>query len=193
LEGLDGKAATLEDDRITLEGLRKYTDEQMENDPDHQPTYCGAGMRQADKIVLARASRLQGIYQKLQVAEKCLKIGHPEDAFAAVKILGEVIPRCARLERASNLKSDIDQKLSQYRNALLGFLQDTRLEVGYQFTGLYPNLRQLARDLSVDTFLRQDASTQGLLISLCEAYSQALEVNPNDFDTRRRPLGSRKR
>jgi uncharacterized caspase-like protein len=168
LEALDGKAATIEGDGITLEGLRQYIDEQMRNDPEHQPTYSGAGMRQADRIVIARASRWRNIDQKLREARRYLEMGDPTTAFAAVKALGGVMSTCSRLKKAIDLKTEIDERLSEYQNPAVAWLLDERMDLGPRFPTLYGHLRELAGQLSVDTILREQASIHGLLISLCE-------------------------
>lgn len=172
LEGLDGRAATAEDDAITLEGLRKYIDEQMASDPEHQPTFSGAGMRQANRIIIARASRWRDIDAQLGKAAKLLEQGNPEAVFIAVRVLGEVIGKGARFPRAIELKDKVDETIRQYQIPATSWLMSKRLSVGYKFPDLFPRLRTLVGHLSVDTILSQDALTQGLLVGLCEVSSK---------------------
>lgn len=168
LEGLDVKAATTESDAITLEGLRKYIDEQMAHDHEHQPTFFGAGMQQANQIIIARASRWHKIDEKLGEAEQLLKRGDPEGVFAAVKVLGDVIGNCVKLQKAIELKNRINNKIQQYQNPAIAWLVSRRMDVGPQCSDLFRRLRNLAGGLSFETILCQDVSIQGLLVGLCE-------------------------
>jgi hypothetical protein len=168
LEGLDGKAATQDNERITLGGLRNYIDEQMRNDAEHQPTFSGAGMIRADQIVVAKANRWREIERKLRSAKDLLDKNHPKSSFNAVKTFGSVMPMCGRMRKAAELKGEIDKKLSQYRALAVRWLADSWWDLGINFSDDFWNyLQERATRLSVDTILRE-RSWIPLLLNLCE-------------------------
>jgi uncharacterized caspase-like protein len=168
LEGLDGKAATGSNYEITLEGLRKYIDDQMADDPEHKPTFFGAGLSQADKITIATASRRLEINQSLQEATEFLKKEDPDDAFYAAQALRDVVSKYTSLIEGITLKREIDEKLKSYRRNAVFWLLGRRKESWHPYRQFLKQLQTLVGKLSVDTIVEQTPEMQSLLSALCE-------------------------
>jgi uncharacterized caspase-like protein len=172
LEGLDGKAATGSNYEITLEGLRKYIDDQMADDPDHKPTFFGAGLTQADRITIARASQWNKINQNLQKATELLKKNDADYAFFAAQTLRDVISNYTTLPEAIALKQEIDTRLQRYGRRAGVWLLGTMKEPWIEYRDLLSELEDLVGNLSVDTIINQTAEMQSLLAALSGISSQ---------------------
>ena len=169
LEGLDGKAATGSNYEITLEGLRKYIDDQMADVPDHKPTFFGAGLTQADKITIATARRRREINQSLQKAMELLKKDDPDYAFRAAKFVEDVISKYTTLAEAIALREQVDKKLGSYRGPAGFWLMGRRTEEAWSdYWDFLKNLQKMVGTLSVDTVVKHPAEMQTLLSALCE-------------------------
>ena len=147
----------------------KYVEDKMEGH-EHKPTSYGAGVRQAGKILIARASQWGDIESRLGRANELLQRGDPNSVFGAAKILGTVMQKYAALPEALQLKTTVDGKLFAYRNPVIGWLQ-SNYDLD-QFSTLFVDLRTLAARLSVDTIASQNSQMQGLLAYLCGATSK---------------------
>ncbi len=186
LEGLDGKAAG-SNYEITLEGLRKYIDDQMADEPDHKPTFFGAGLSQADKITIAKAGHRIKINQTLQEAEEFLKKSDPDYAFYAAQVLRDVIAKYTSLAEAIALKREIDNRLESYRGPAGFWLLSTMKEPWIEYRDLLKELEDLVGTLSVDTIIKQTTEMQSLLAALC-----GISLQPGRFSGEGKSAGEAK-
>lgn len=166
LEGLDGKAA--QNEAVTLHDIHTYIERQMQNDAQHTMSFYGAGVTQAEHIVIGRASQWRQINELLKEAEDLLNEDSPLNLFGATKAIGTVVAICPRLERACDLRESVNRKLSDHSISATNWLLAKRLEIGLKFSQTFRRLQELAANLSVETILSQDPATIGLLMSLCE-------------------------
>ena len=120
LEALDGKAAG-ENDEITLDGLLKYIDSQMKVDSEQKPKVFNASMS-LGMIRIARANQWRKILDSVQDVETQLAEGDPFEIFTAAQNFGNTLSNFATLPQAKDLKTRLDQKLSEYRGPALAWL-----------------------------------------------------------------------
>jgi uncharacterized caspase-like protein len=181
LEGLDGKA-TDGSEAVTLDGLRKYIDREMEkNDPQHSMSLFGAAVSKADQILLTRASHWREIQEKLENAEQCCAAGDPNSVFTAIRLLGEVRLRCPKLERVTTLETLIDDRLTPYKTVVINWCLSKRMDPRVNSLESFRKVRELAAELNAATILAQSYTMGGLLLSLCEVASQQAYAKEDNF------------
>ena len=172
LEGLDGRAAE-GDGRVTLDGLRRYIDEQMTNDPEHKMSWLGAGVTQAGQIVISRATQWYSINEALAVVRNLLREGGPWSVCGAARRLKAVLPLCPTLQAACDLNREIDMKLQQYGGMATEWLVRKMITIGVEYRDVFKRLQEIvANELSMNSFTAQDEAMQGLIISLFEITSE---------------------
>lgn len=179
LEGLDGRAEMTEADAITLGALQKYIEAQM-TDPETQPTFSGAGMRQADRIIIARAHQWRKIQNKLREAEEFLSWGEPRGVFHAIRALRDIVGTCENLSGAIVIKNQIDEKVQQYQTSATVWLRNNRFSIETENREWFSRIRDVVvggHGLCLDTILKQDDALQSLLLTLCEVSSTNPDTN----------------
>jgi hypothetical protein len=166
LEGLDGRAS--ESDDITLDGLRRYVDLQLQGDPQHKLSFFGAGLSQADQIKIAKAGRRRDFRKWLIDADGYLLRGHPVSIFKAAKILGRVLEGSPKFQDALDLRSRIDAKLLEFRGPASVWMLNHLIDISSDFPEICRFLQYNLNRLSVDVILKASEERRGLLASLCE-------------------------
>lgn len=176
LEALDGKAATGENDEITLEGLLKYVETQMNAVSEHKPTFFGASMSDVGTIRIARANQWRKIREFLHTATKRLNMGDPFGAFAAAKVLGHIRTDFAMLPEAADLKREVDAKLSAYRVDTNRYLMKKKFDLP-DHRNLVDRLQLFVGTLSVDAIL--NLSSEPEFTSLLESLVSVSCTSPD--------------
>ncbi|NWF83345.1 MAG: caspase family protein [Bryobacteraceae bacterium] len=173
IEGLDGKAS--ETDEVTLDGLRRYVDDQLGHDKQHRLTFFGAGLTQADQIILAKAARRSELKELLQRAEADLLKGRPAPVFRAARDLGKAMIGNPKYKGATELQARIDQKLAEYRAPATHWLTDHLLDISTDFPDLSSFLLTSVQRLSLAVIRDAPDRRRTLLMSLCDVALKNIE------------------
>jgi uncharacterized caspase-like protein len=169
LEGLDGLATDQADmtGKITLHGLMTHISRQMENDKLPKLSYLGAGIGQADAIIIATASKKRDIDRWLEQAEQNLAKGDPWALFDAIDDLGKVLKNWPERPDAMALKSRIDEKLRQYEQSVSLWLRNHKRELRREVPQQFQSLEELAYGMGFNELVKLSADKSTLLLDLC--------------------------
>ena len=99
LEGLSGKAGDGKG-RITLSTLKQYVGKSLAND---KMSFLGAGVGQADEIVIATASELGNLETRLDAVDRFLGKQEKSGLFKVIRESGELCKIAPNLERLNDL------------------------------------------------------------------------------------------
>ena len=173
LEGLDGKAAKERNDFVTAGDLWDFLYREMKENP---PKIGGLGfgtLEEQKKFYIAKATLWRSIEDNLERAEG-LTQGRPRSVFRAVDIYAQVAADCPNLERAKDLKKQIDDRLKECRGRASTWLTMNSSSLDPQLDRLVDDLGRLARQLAVEKILQYPGSAdekklmRGLVMNLCE-------------------------
>jgi hypothetical protein len=157
LEGLDGLAADKVDmtGKITLHGLKTYVSLQMESDKLPKLSYLGAGIGQAEAIIIATASKKRDIDKWLEQAEQNLATGDPWSLFNAIDDLGRVLQNWPKRQDAIDLRSRIDEKLRECEKSISLWLRNHKRELQRELPREVPLQFRILEDLAYGMFFNE--------------------------------------
>jgi hypothetical protein len=184
LEGLDGRAVTGNNNVITMDGLIRYIEEQMEGNTDHKPTLYGASVNGLNRIDIAKAYNFNRITESINNVNKRIETNEPWEVFIAVYQFREIIAQYANVPNVLATKNRLDNILTSYKNQANSWLMANQFnQIGIQFKNEFKILFPHVRGLSVDTFNKQNSTIQSLLQSLCTLALNQTTDNQEQFLT----------
>lgn len=178
IEGLDGKASD-KDDKIFLDKLYNYAEEQLR-----------AIGKQRSKVYMADASGFcalqiavskqysEKIQVKIREAEENYLTDQPLDLMDAANIIFEILKMNVKNKKALELKTKISEKLSDYRQSVIGWsLEELPKEEYKPIRKFFQELPKLTTDLDFDKIIKIDNREKGFLAHLCSVSKGVLDKN----------------
>jgi uncharacterized caspase-like protein len=165
LEGIDGKAVD-SNGAVTLQKLHSFISDQMQSDPYHKMSFFGANLEQAQQIILAQPCQWKDDQQLIEEVRNLLKEPDPFAVFYAASKVNTVLDRSPNLRAACELRDEINNRFQKYKNPAILWLTGNMVKL-YAFKDSVYRLKELAGNLTVQTFVAETGPMQGLLISLC--------------------------
>jgi hypothetical protein len=148
-----------------------YIDEEMVKDKAQQLQWCGAGLDQAEHILIGWAVRKKNIKEKVEEAARCFDRDALGGLLPAVENLRDVKSSCPTLtDQAVDLIGRIEEELQGLKPRAIGWLWDNMRE--FATLGLAKergHLEDLVTELSFHKLASLDEQTLKLACSLLEA------------------------
>jgi uncharacterized caspase-like protein len=195
LEGLDGKAADPETGVITIEGLRKHIENQMNIEGRQKPMYYIADASQIEsiKIALSQSQFNKKVSQLIGDVEQRLNQKIEDSNLVDIQTLTEAAKKLRELESLDpknkerpRLVKAIDDELHMYEEPMENWLNRNfvlvRPKINQVHAGLYDNtLYSLIESLSYNELKNFDQVNLQYLIILCsEIITNSYYASEND-------------
>jgi|HubBroStandDraft_6_1064221.scaffolds.fasta_scaffold12255_5 uncharacterized caspase-like protein len=174
LEGLNGRACD-RSGRISLYQLKEYVNSQMQGSKQHKLSFLGAGIGQADDIMVANASELTRLRESLAEGRQGFERNEARALFKCIEKLSQVLRLSPNLEEALQLKRCVDERLVDYRRSANLWLLRHRRTIGEDILDQFSRLEKLASELSFDSLVNEDVDWQNLVLGLCQASESKLD------------------
>jgi uncharacterized caspase-like protein len=165
LEGIDGKAVD-SNGAVTLQQLHAFIDREMQSDAYHKMSFFGSSLTQAQQIIIAQPSQWTNDQRSLEQVRGCLQADDPDAIFYAATVVNTILARSPNLKVVCDVRDQINDQFRKYQNPAISWLTERRLKL-FDCRDFVIQLRQLAGDLTVQTFAAAKEGMQGLLASLC--------------------------
>jgi uncharacterized caspase-like protein len=175
LEGLDGRAADAKTNTITLGALHTYVESRFaESATEQRLEFFGAGVRNADSVVLAEAFEQQSLSKALSDVHDSLAGDKPPSVWYAIQRLNDIITNSPRLDETNQLRDEIDTKLEAYRWKATVALMPKKTDLSMQCPELFGWLEGALPDLSFDALCAEIPERQALLLSWVQYANEEL-------------------
>lgn len=200
IEGLDGRAADSDTGVITIGNIRKYIEDQMNNEGKQRPVYSVAEASRIESIRLAKSPKLYNakIAEIIKSAKEfseatygILKLPDIQSLAEAAKKVGELITLDSNNENILIMRKKIEDGLNSYFEPAINWFdinkRFARLKIEEIEAKLYDRkLPDLLLTLNFEELQKIDQYRLGTLIDLCAEVADKTEFqSPDDYSLRR--------
>jgi uncharacterized caspase-like protein len=190
IEGLDGKAADPENGLITIGGLKKYIDEQMEKENKQKPLYYVEAASQIEntKLAISRKEFTAKITDLLEEIDKCYNVKYENSDLNNVQFLIKMARTIEELENIDpnnneipSLKSNLNNTMVKFNEPISNWLNNNYENISENNPMLYETFWSFI-DTKYEDLIKLDQKDRRIIMAFCfEVAKNSVLKNEKDL------------